>query len=84
MTDDVMVRCHHPLNEHDPEQTLGDGEGQGSLSCYSPWGHKESDTTEQLNNHNKVLLSRWASFVLQVLIGQLRKLNMHTLKWQER
>ena len=30
---------------------LGDGEGQGSLVCYSPWGHKESDTTEQLNNN---------------------------------
>ena len=84
MTEDDMVRWHHPLNEHESEQTLGDGEGQGSLSCYSPWGHKESDTTEQLNNHNKVLLSRWASFVLQVLIGQLRKLNMHTLKWQGR
>ena len=84
MTEDEMVGWHHPLNEHESEQTPGDGDGQGSLSCYSPWGHKESDTTEQLNNHNKVLLSRWASFVLQVLIGQLRKLNMHTLKWQGR
>ena len=34
------------------EQTLGDSEGQGSLVCYSPWGRKESDTTEQLNNNN--------------------------------
>ena len=33
------------------EQTLGDGEEQEKLACYSPWGHKESDTTEQLNNH---------------------------------
>ena len=32
------------------EQDLGDREGQGSLVCCSPWGHKESDTTEQLNN----------------------------------
>ena len=32
------------------EQAPGDGEGQGSLACCSPWGHKESDTTEQLNN----------------------------------
>ena len=31
---------------------LGNSEGQGSLECYSPWGHKESDTTEQLNNNN--------------------------------
>ena len=40
-----------PLNfAHEFEQTLGDSEGQGSLVCCSPWGHKESDTTEQLNN----------------------------------
>ena len=31
------------------EQAPGDGEGQGSLACYSRWSHKESDTTEQLN-----------------------------------
>ena len=35
------------------EQTLGNGEGQGSLACSSPWGCKESDITEQLNNNNK-------------------------------
>ena len=35
---------------HEFEQTLGDSEGQGSLACCSPWGHKESDTTERLNN----------------------------------
>ena len=34
------------------EQTLGDGEGQGSLVCYSPWGGKESDMTEKLNNNS--------------------------------
>ena len=38
------------LSGHEFEQTPGDGEGQGSLVCYSPWGCKESDTTEQLNN----------------------------------
>ena len=38
------------------EQTLGDGEGQGSLVCYSPWGGKESDMTEKLNN-NKFIKS---------------------------
>ena len=36
-------------NVHESEQTLGDGEGQGSLTCCSPWGRKESDTTEQLH-----------------------------------
>ena len=30
---------------------LRDGGGQESLECYSPWGHKESDTTERLNNN---------------------------------
>ena len=40
---------HHRLNGHEFESTLGVGEGQGGLACCSPWGHKESDTTEQLN-----------------------------------
>ena len=39
-----MVR--YQLNGHEFEQTQGDGEGQGSLACYSPWDHKESDMTE--------------------------------------
>ena len=49
MTEDEMVGWHHRLNEHECEQTLGDGERQGSLACCSPWDHKESDTTEQPN-----------------------------------
>ena len=49
MTEDEMVGWHHQLNGHEFEQTPGDGEGQGSLVCCSPWGHKELDTTEQLN-----------------------------------
>ena len=36
-------------NGNEFEQALGEGEGQGSLACYSSWGCKESDTTEQLN-----------------------------------
>jgi len=43
---------HHRLNEF--EQTPGDSEGQGSLACCSPWGHKELDTTEWLKNINNV------------------------------
>ena len=54
MTEDEMVGWHHQLNGHEFEQTPGDGEGQGSLVCCSPWGHKELDTTEQLKNNNKV------------------------------
>ena len=51
MTEDEMVGWHHRLDGHEFEQAPGDGEGQGSLVCYSPWGLKESDTTEQLNNN---------------------------------
>ena len=46
-----MVWWHHWLNGHEFEQTLGDGDGQGNLPSRSPWGLKESDMTEQLNNN---------------------------------
>ena len=45
-----MVGWHHQLNGHEFEHILEDGEGQGSLVGCSPWGRKESDMTEQLNN----------------------------------
>ena len=48
-TEDEMVGCHHWLKRHEFEQALGVGDGQEILVCCSPWGHKESDTTEQLN-----------------------------------
>ena len=44
-----MVGWRHWLDGHEFEQALGVGDGQGSLACCSPWGHKESDTTERLN-----------------------------------
>ena len=44
-----MVGWHHWLDGHEFEQVLGVGDGQGSLTCYSPWGCKESDMTELLN-----------------------------------
>ena len=49
ITEDEMVVWHHQLDEHEFEQALGVGDGQGSLVCCSPWSRKESDTTEQLN-----------------------------------
>ena len=58
MTKDEMVGWHHRLNGHEFEQTLGDGEGQGSLACCSPCDCKESDMTECLNN-NKVEVMIW-------------------------
>ena len=48
-TEDEMVGWHHQLDGHEFEQALGVGDGQGSLACCSPWGHKASDMTEQLN-----------------------------------
>ena len=48
MTENETVGWHHRLNGHEFEEVLGDGEGQGSLVCSSPWGCKES---ERLNNN---------------------------------
>ena len=47
-----MLGWRHRRNGHEFEQTPGDGEGQGSLVCYNPWGYEESDTTWRLNNNN--------------------------------
>ena len=51
-TEDKMVGWCQWLNGHEFELSLGDGERQRSLACCSPWGHKSSDTTEQLSNNN--------------------------------
>ena len=47
--EDEMVRRHHRFDGHEFEQAPAVGDGQGSLTCCSPWGHKELDTTEWLN-----------------------------------
>ena len=52
-----MVGWHHQLSGPEFEQVLGDSEGQGRLVCLNPWGHKESDVAEQLNNNNKFVLN---------------------------
>ena len=48
-TEDEMVGWHHRLDGHEFEQALGAGDGQGCLACCSPWGCKELDMTEWLN-----------------------------------
>ena len=65
MTEDKMVGWHHRLNGHEFEQTPGDNEGQGSLVCCSPCGHKVSNTTEWLNNNKAIykIMSQWKSAV---------------------
>ena len=50
-----MIGWYHQLDGREFQQALGNGEGQGSLACCSPWDYKELDTTERLNN-NKLLL----------------------------
>ena len=51
MTEDEMVGWYHRFNGHEFEQALGDGDGHAiwEMACCSPWGRKESDTTERLN-----------------------------------
>ena len=48
MTEDERVGWHHQLDGHEFEQAPGVGDGQGSLACCSPWGHKELDMTEHV------------------------------------
>ena len=61
MTENEIVGGgHHQLDGREFEQALGIDDGQGSLLCCSPWGHKESDTTEQLNLTD--------SFIQQIVI----------------
>ena len=59
MTENETVGWHHQISAHESEQTLGDSEGQGSLECYNPWGCKESDTTQQLNNIKQLTLKHY-------------------------
>ena len=54
MAEDEIIGWFQQLNKYEFEQGPGDGEGQGSLACWSPWDNKESDMTEQLNNNNKL------------------------------
>ena len=62
-TEDEMVGRHHWLDGHGFEWTLGTGDGQGGLVCCGSWGHKELDTTEQLN---------WT----QILLPELRRYHL--------
>ena len=56
MTENEMVEWHHWLSGQEFEQALGDGEGQGSLACCSPWCRKESDPTERMGRTD---ISKW-------------------------
>ena len=49
-----MIGWHNQLDGHEFEQALRVGDGQGSQTCCSSWGHKESKTTERLNKNNNL------------------------------
>ena len=53
--EDKMVEWHRWLSEHGFEQIQGDSEGEGRLACYSSWGCKELNMTQQLNNNNNAV-----------------------------
>ena len=65
---DEMVGWHHRLNLHEFEQSLGVGDGQGSLVCCSPWGCKELDTTEWLNWTEHVTIFPFSCMILYFCI----------------
>ena len=76
MTEDEMVGWYHRLNGHEFEQAPGDVERHGSLACYRPWGSKELDTTEELNNNILVRI-----LVQEGRLGResIEELNLHLL-----
>ena len=60
MAEDGMFGWHHQLDEHEFEQTLKVGDGQGSLACCDSWGHKELDTTATCQAPLSITIS-WCS-----------------------
>ena len=76
MTEGERIEWHHRLNGHEFEQAAGDGEGQGSLARCSPWGCKESDTTEQPNNKKK---ESWGPILALPLTGCVTQLSLNLI-----
>ena len=60
----------HQINGHEFEQALRVGDGQGSLTCYSPWGQEESDTTKHLNRTESMCTRKEHSYS-----GMVRRLQ---------
>ena len=68
MKEDEMVGWHHRLDGHEFEQALGVGDGQRSLACCSPWGHKELDTKLKLQYFGH-LMQRVDSLEKTLMLG---------------
>ena len=78
-TEDEMVGWHHRLDEHEFEQALGVGDGQGSLMCCSPWGRKDSDMTERLNWTTFGKTSNLPYHSLSLSLSQLFLYHLYTI-----
>ena len=86
-SEDEMVGWPHWLDGHEFEQAPGAGDGQGGLSCCSPWGHKESETTEQLSDWTS-WLTDWearASPVAQRVknLPAMQETQVWSLGWED-
>ena len=73
--EDKMVGRHRWLNGREFEQTLGDGEEQGSSACFSPWGPKDSDTTDRTTTNSRGKVHFWNVVVFQLATGKYTILN---------
>ena len=71
-TEDEMAGWHHRLDGHGFGWTPGVGDGQGGLACCSSWGHKESDTTEQLN---------WTEWIQQYTEEKFRNVDWRKIQY---
>ena len=71
MTEDEMVGWYNQLNGHECEQTLGDSEGQGSLACCRPWGHKERLNNNSTKFHSSLIEMLCLRFSPDEILQQL-------------
>ena len=88
-TEDEMVGLHHQLSGHEFEQTLGESEGQGSLACCSPWGHRvwHDWVTKQQQKCCRTWLE-WSNKKITEMINESTDREAHQSKmwpseWQE-
>ena len=65
VTEDEKVAQYHQFNGHGFEQTVRNSEGQGNPACWNPWGHKELDMTEGLNNNRLTLFDLWTNWTYE-------------------
>ena len=70
MTEDKMVGWHHPLNGCEFEHAPGDGEGQGSLECCSPWGHRVRQDLEIEQQYVLILLDRFGLLQRELILAK--------------